>query len=269
MTTSTAPYYKNNRLKQLRAFCQTTQHGSITEAANALFLSQPSVTLQIQALERELGITVFERRGPKINLTPDGEILYQLAAPLVEGIDHIEESFQAHMGDMRKGELNIAAGESTILYVLPDVTKEFSERYPGIRLKLSNVTGRDGLAMLRADEADFAVGSMLDIPDDICYESIITYEPTLITAPEHSLAGKTTITLADIAEYGLILPPRHLSTWRLIELIFNQHNLPLRVALEAGGMGGHQKIRRFKHGCIYCYGYLPNTERHTPHSPPG
>ena len=235
MTTGKAPYYKQNRLKQLRAFCHAAQTGSITEAAESLFLSQPSVTLQIQALERELEITVFERRGPKIKLTPEGDVLYQLARPLVDGIDRLQETFLAHIGSLDGGELNIAAGESTILYVLPDMTKRFADDYPGIRLKLHNVTGRDGLSLVRADEVDFAVGSMLEVPDDIHYEPFVTYEPALITPPDHPLASATTLTLRDIASYGLILPPRHLSTWRIVDLVFSQHDLDFHVALEAGG----------------------------------
>jgi DNA-binding transcriptional LysR family regulator len=97
------------------------------------------------------------------------------------------------------------------------------------------VTGRDGLSMIRADQVDFAIGSMLEVPDDIRYEPIVTYYPALITAKDHPLALKENITLRDISEYGLILPPRHLSTWRIVELVFQQHNLKFKVSLEAGG----------------------------------
>ncbi len=65
-------YYKQNRLKQLRAFCMAARTGSISQAAEKLFLSQPTVTLQIQALERDMNVVLFERRGPKISLTPEG-----------------------------------------------------------------------------------------------------------------------------------------------------------------------------------------------------
>jgi DNA-binding transcriptional LysR family regulator len=207
----------------------------VSEAAEKLFLSQPSVTLQIQALERELGITLFERRGPRIKLTPEGESLYQLAQPLVEGIDKLHETFAAQYGKLESGDLDIAAGESTILYVLPEATKRFAEQYPGIRLKLHNVTGRDGLAMLRADEVDFAVGSMLEVPEDIAYEPVVSFRPALITPLGHPLAKKKHVQLEDITPYGLILPPRHLSTWRIVNLVFTQHNLTYHVALEAGG----------------------------------
>ena len=235
MSSGKAPYYKQNRLKQLRAFCHAAQAGSITEAAEALFLSQPSVTLQIQALERELGITVFERRGPRIKLTPEGQVLYQLASPLVEGIDKLQETFAAHVGNLEHGELNIAAGESTILYVLPEATKRYADDYPGIKLKLHNVTGRDGLALVRADEVDFAVGSMLEVPDDIHYDPVVSYEPMLITPLDHPLAAQDLVRLEDIAPFGLILPPHHLSTWRIVDLVFSQHGLKFKVALEAGG----------------------------------
>jgi DNA-binding transcriptional LysR family regulator len=168
-------------------------------------------------------------------LTPEGEILYRLAAPLVEGMDTLKESFAAHYGQLEEGELNIAAGESTILYILPEPIKQFAELYPKIKLKLHNVTGRDGLAMLRANEADFAVGSMLEVPEDIVYRSTIAYDPMLITALDHPLASKQKIRLEEISPYGLILPPRHLSTWRMVDLVFNQHNIPYHVSLEAGG----------------------------------
>jgi len=228
-------YYKQNRLKQLRAFCFAARTGSISLAAEELFLSQPSVTLQIQALEREMDITLFERRGPNIKLTPEGEILYQLSDPLVEGIDKLQESFAAQYGKLESGELNIAAGESTILYILPEWIKKFAEAYPRIRIKLHNVTGRDGMSMLRADEADFAVGSMLEVPEDISYRPNVTYDTVLITPKDHPLAGRENIRLEEISPYGLILPPRHLSTWGTVKTVFSQHNVAFQVALEAGG----------------------------------
>lgn len=234
-THTTVHYYKQNRLKQLRAFCGSVRAGSITEAAEALFLSQPSVSLQIQALEREFGITLYERRGPTIKLTPDGELLYQLAQPLVEGIDKLQETFAAHYGRLETGELNIAAGESTILNILTGPVKQFAERYPGIRIKLHNVTGRDGLIMLRNDQADFAVGPLLQPTKEFVYRPVVTYHPTLITPLGHPLADKQTVTLEEISVYPLILPPAHLSTWQLVDGAFRQHNLSYNIALEAGG----------------------------------
>ncbi|MBF0265588.1 MAG: LysR family transcriptional regulator [Gammaproteobacteria bacterium] len=235
MTKTPAIYYKQNRLKQLRAFCHVSRTESISEAAEKLFLSQPTVSLQIQALERELDIVLFERRGPRIKLTPEGKLLYELSNSLVDGVDNLHETFSANLGKMESGELNIAAGESTILYILPEFVEEFNRRYPLIHLKLLNVTGRDGMALVREDEADFAVGSMIEEPEDIVYKPIFSYNPVLITALDHPLCEKENITLKDISPYGLILPPHHLSTWRVVDMAFRQQNLSYHVALEAGG----------------------------------
>ncbi|KAB7627510.1 LysR family transcriptional regulator [Alkalilimnicola sp. S0819] len=227
-------YYKHNRVKQLRAFCFAAQSGSISKAAERLYLSQPSVSLQIQALERELGITLFERRGPRIRLTPDGRTLYELALPLVDGIDALPEQFLQRNESLQSGRLDIAAGESSTLYILPELLRDYMHAYPKVRIKLHHVAAKDMLAVLRNDQVDFAVGSMLDLPDDIMYKAVYSYGLSLITPPDHPLARKPEITLEDIAEQDLILPPRHLSTWRMVNLVFQQHSIPYKVRLEVG-----------------------------------
>ena len=228
-------YYKKSRLKKLRAFCVTAQVGNFSKAAAQLNMSQPTISLQIQALEQEFDAILFERKGAKIQLTPEGETLFKLSQPLVQGIDKLQETFTAQYGNMDSGELKLAAGESTILYVLAEPVRQYAAEYPKVHLTLANVTGRDGLAMLHADEVDVAVGSMLEVPDEVIYEPLVTYNPTLIAPLDHPLAKKRKITIQDISNYGLILPPRHLSTWRIVDMVFQQHDLEYKVALEAGG----------------------------------
>lgn len=228
-------YYKHNRLQQLKGFCHAVQTGSISRAAERMFLSQPSVSLQIQALEKELNVTLFERRGPRIRLTPEGQTLYELSLPLLEGLDTLAENFAARRGSLESGELNIAAGESTILYLLPAIVQRFANQYPGIRIRFHNVPGREGLNLLREDAVDFAVGSFGEVPDDITYQPIYAFEQVLITPLDHPLAQKAEISLTDISPYEFILPPRHLNTLSMVELAFQQHNLSLNVRLEAGG----------------------------------
>jgi DNA-binding transcriptional LysR family regulator len=224
-----------NRLRQLRAFCLAAQSGSISRAAERMCLSQPSVSLLIKGLEEKLDSLLFERRGPRIRLTEAGQVLLETALPVVEAMDQIPDRFATRLGAVRSGTLDIAAGESTILYLLPDYVKRYTDRYPQVRLRLHNVTGRDGLKMLRNGEVDFAVGSMFEMPDDIAYLPIFTYDPMLIAAPDHPLARRSRVTLEDISPHGLILPPRHLSTWRIVDLVFHQHGLDYQVVLEAGG----------------------------------
>lgn len=230
-----ARQYKHNRLQQLRGFCHAARTGSVSKAAEALNLSQPSVSLQIQALERELGVTLFERRGPRIKLTPDGRALYEIAASLVDGIDSLHHTFRTRREGLESGRLDIAAGESTILYILPEFIRRFSAAHPGVELHLHNVTGQQGLEMLRADKVDFAVGSLIDVPKDILYLPAFEYHPRLITPLDHPLARKKRVTLKDVSQYPLILPPRNLTTWRMVDLAFQEHHLTYDVKLEAGG----------------------------------
>ena len=112
-----------NRLRRLRSFCYAAQTGSISRAAEQAMLSQPSVSLQIQALELEFKAKLFQRRGPKILLTPEGQALYKLAWPLVDAVDSLTATFHASQSGIESGRLTIAAGESTILYILPETIK--------------------------------------------------------------------------------------------------------------------------------------------------
>jgi DNA-binding transcriptional LysR family regulator len=228
-------YYKGSRLKQLRAFCMTAKLGTLSRAAEALFLSQPSISLQIAALERDYGKHLMERTGRRVTLTPEGEMLYELALPLIENLDSLDQQFKGRLLGMDAGELNIAAGSSTIHYLLPALVQAFREKYPEVRLQLHNVTGSDGLAMLRSDQVDFAVGSMLDVPGDLAWEPVYAFDPMLIAPINHPLAAKADIKLQDLSPYGLILPPKRLTTYRLVDLIFQQARVPYTVAIEVGG----------------------------------
>jgi DNA-binding transcriptional LysR family regulator len=228
-------YYKGNRLKQLRALCYTARLGTLSLAAEALFLSQPAVSLQLAALEKELGVRLIERSGRRVQLTREGTMLYDLARPLVEGLEAVDREFRAQLGGLDAGELNIAAGASTIQYLLPPLVRAYREKYPDVRLQLSNVTGRDGLALLRSDAVDFAVGSMIDVPNDVSYEPVYHFDPMLIAPLDHPLAQRREVRLEELSPYGLILPPRRLTTFRLVDLIFQQRRVPYHVAIEVGG----------------------------------
>lgn len=227
--------YKSDRLKPLRAFCQVARLGSVSRAAEALYVSQPAITLQLQALERELGVRLFERVGRRLTPTREGDALYELARPLVEGLDALPATFREQIRGLDAGELHVAAGSSTILYLLPKIVEAYRAAHPEVKLVLHNVTGAGGLDLLRSDGVDLAVGSMLDVPGDLAYAPVYRFDPMLITPPDHPLAAKDTLTLEDLSPYGLILPPKRLTTYRLVDLVFQQNRVPYTVALEVGG----------------------------------
>jgi DNA-binding transcriptional LysR family regulator len=239
---ATTTRYKQNRLQQLRGFIYAARTKSISQAAKKLSLSQPSVSLQIKALEQELGTELFQRRGPRISLTHDGQRLLELARPLVEAIDGLEDAFSSLRESADRGTVNIAAGGSTIQYLLPPFVEKYTREHPLVDVRLHNVTGKAGLELLREGDVDFAIGPMPDAPADITFHPLVTYEPMLITRLDHPLASKKQPTLKDIANYPLILPPKNLSTHRVVESVFAEQELAHDVKLE---VGGYDVIKRY------------------------
>lgn len=228
-------YYKQNRLKQLRAFCYAAQLKSMSRAAEQMFLSQPSVSLLVQSLEKDLDQKLFVRKGPRIELTPEGNTLFEMSLPLVEGLETLPESFEEKCKNSITGNLNIAAVEAIILYTLPDIIKRYTQSFPDIHIKLDNGSAATGVEKVRNGEVDFAIGSTLNVPDDVLYIPIYTFEPVLITPIGHPLLKNKNLNMYDISQYGLILSPQHMSTWQMVDLVFKQNNVDYKVKLEAGG----------------------------------
>ena len=226
--------YRNDRLRQLRAFCFTAEAGSISRAAERLGLTQPSVSLQIQALERELETVLFERRGPKIRLTPEGEQLYAEAHHLVEGIDGLTWRFSEGNRPLDSGRIDIGAGETSTLYLLPATLERFMQTHPNVRVRLHHLSVNELIEALRHDHVDFAVGAILDMPDQLRYRAIYSHGLSLITPPDHPLARRDVITMRDLAGQDFVIPPQNMTTWRLISLVFQQHALQFEVRLEVG-----------------------------------
>ncbi len=228
-------YYKQNRLKQLRAFCYAAQFKSMSRAAEKMFLSQPSISVLIQSLEKDFDQKLFLRKGPRIELTAEGSTLFEMSLPLVEGLETLPESFEEKCKHSIVGNLNIAAVEAIILYTLPDIIKRYTQSFPDIHIKLNNGSAASGVEKVRNGEVDFAISSTLNVPDDVLYIPIYTFEPVLITPIGHPLLKNNNLNIHDISQYGLILSPQHMSTWQMVDLVFKQNNVDYKVNLEAGG----------------------------------
>src|ERR1700720_3859210 len=85
--------YKQNRCQQLRGFCYAAAEGSISKAAKRMGRSQPTVSQQIQSLEGEMAVKLFARQGSRILLTHEGELLFEMAMPLIEQLESLDEQF--------------------------------------------------------------------------------------------------------------------------------------------------------------------------------
>lgn len=226
--------YQGNRPAQLRAFLATAKLGSLSRAAQALSLSQPSISLQLSALERELGCSLLTRgRRRRIGLTTEGQALFELARPLIDGLDGIDAQFRSRpIKDDDADELRIAAGATAIRHLLPALIDAYRGAHPKVRVQLRHASSEEGLALLRSGDVELAFGSWLDVAADTQFTRMIESDPMLITPRDHPLANKKDVQPRDIAAYGLILPAQRRSSYRLIDLMFRQHGLSFHVALE-------------------------------------
>ena len=227
--------YKQNRVQQLRGFCYAASSGSISKAAKRIALSQPAVSQQIHGLELELETVLLVRRGARMELTHDGELLFEMAMPLIEELEHLDDEFRQRRSEVDEGHIEIAAGLSTILYFLPQYVDVFRRAHPKIEVRLQNVTGIEGMERLRTGLVDFAVGPLMSVPADIEFHPVVTYDPVVITCLGHPLVYKEKLSLQEISSYPLILPPRNLSTWTMVDSTFKKHGLSYQVAMEVGG----------------------------------
>jgi len=222
--------------KQLKAFCLTHQLANLSKAGRELGMSQPAISLLIKSLEARLQTRLFERRGPKLSTTKNGEHLYTLALPIVKALDELPDKFANLHGNVNSGSLNIAAGESTTLYLLPKYISSFKRQYEQVKLNIQSSDGRDPFELLRRGEIDFLIGTVNDsLPNDISYTSVFSYRIMLITPPEHELANQAEISIEDIGRYPLIMPPKSQAVRNTIEKIFSEHGVNYTVAIEASG----------------------------------
>ena len=108
-------------IQQVRSFLAAARLGGIAKAAEAIHRTQPAVTSAVKALERELGVKLFERRGRRVALTPAGEALATEAGPALDRWEGLKERLAERLEGEVQGTLRIGGGESSILYLLPAI----------------------------------------------------------------------------------------------------------------------------------------------------
>ena len=226
----------NITLQQLKGFVTVARLLSFSKAARRTYVSQPAISLQIKALEEQLGAPLFERSGgSKIRLTEKGEMLRDIAEPLVHELQSLKKRFNEMQEAEVKGPLRIATHSSVMMYLLPDVIKEFKERFPACVLSVLNRGRQDIVSMLENDEVDIGITSLTDIPKAINYEVFARFKRLLIAPKRHPLSIKARISLQDIAGTPLLLPPKGSNTRAVVDRAFAGQGLSYSLAMETTG----------------------------------
>ena len=231
-------YHKRDRLRQLRAFCHAARLGSITQAAVYLGLSQPAVSLHVRELENELEAILFDRGGAGISLTSAGESLYELAKPLVQGMDELSVNFMERVDDSVSGRLQVGASVAGAGFILPPYVKQFREQYPAIRLWVRTCILSEGAKLLLDDEVEFLLNVKEVYPQDALeYRELLRYDIVLITSLGHPLAGRSTVSPDEAAAWPAIVPPAGTSSRQFGETAAQRFGVDVNAVIEVGGWG--------------------------------
>ncbi|HAV35621.1 CysB family HTH-type transcriptional regulator [Massilia sp.] len=222
-------------LHQLRFVREAVrQNFNLTDAAKALFTSQPGVSKAIIELEEELGVDIFTRHGKRIRgLTEPGRLVLASVELIMQEIDSLKrigKEYAAH----DSGSFTIATTHTQARYMLPKVVQAFMGKFPKVRLSLLQGNPKQIADMVKNGQADLAIATesiaavdgLITLP---CYQ----WEHVLVVPPEHELLRSKAVALDEIARYPLITYDAAFAGRSKIDHAFNLRELKPDVLLEA------------------------------------
>ena len=193
-------------LQQLRYFGEVVRHDlNISRAAEALRISQPGLSRQLQLLERELAVELFVRNRKRlVRLSPAGTEIHRLSMHTLESARNIHEAAREHAGEHR-GTLTIATTHTQARYALPGVIRRFAERYPQVQLSLRQGTPTDVSSLVASGRADLSIATEpIEKPAELVLLPCYQLQRVVLTPAKHPLLRVKRLTLEKLAAYPLI-----------------------------------------------------------------
>ncbi len=241
-------------LHTLRIFTKVAKLGSITEAANLLHISQPAVTAQVRKLEQEIGVKLITGKGRGIQLTSEGEFLYEQGLRLFHLEEQIDEKWKTFLE--KKEKVQIASSYISTNYILPPIIAGYKLENPDIDVYVSLGNVQSVERRVLNYEADFGFVVQSNIGhEDLHFEKILTIPFWFVVHPTHPLANKE-VSIFDLSEHGFIYRERGSSTLDLLEAIFYTHNCPLpKFGLQMQGLLESLKVVEAGYGMTLAPSY--------------
>lgn len=232
-----------------KTFYYVGKCGSITSAAKALYVTQPSVSHAIQTLERELDCRLLIRSPKGVELTPEGKQLYQSVAKACETIFKAEQKLEASK-NLSEGLITIGASETTLHHFLMPYLADFRKNYPNIRLKLFNSSTPQMIHSLLNGTTDFAV-LIMDRnyrQEELSVTHLSDFQDYFIAGNDFSRLKDCRISLEELLNYPLVSMEKSTLTRNFFDQVFASHGLDpepdielattdLIVPVVAGGLG--------------------------------
>jgi DNA-binding transcriptional LysR family regulator len=231
-----SPLERRITLHQLRIFKTVVNQGGVTRAADALSLSQPAVTHQIQALSRALGQPLFHRGRRSLELTPVGAALAERAGRILALVRETGEALDDLAG-LRSGSVRIAGDTTVGIYVLPDALAAFRSEHPDIELSLEVVNRKRVRELLLSGDVDLGVAGRLWEDDVLDAEPFIENELACFSAPDHPLVSREPLEPAHLLDGPLLLREPGSGTRESAEEILRAHGVDPQPAMQMASNG--------------------------------
>ena len=192
-------------LDQLHTFLEIVRLKSFSKAAQTCYRTQPAISAQVRQLEQDLNTTLFERLGTRISLTAAGKIFAEYAEQILQLRRRAQEVIN-ELERVPRGEIIIAANEATCIYVLPSVFSEYKKQFPNVQLHVDRSYGSRVVAAVLDNLADFGITQLPAAEKKLQVVKIYSDEIMLLLPAGHPLAGRVSVTAADMIGHPLLLP---------------------------------------------------------------
>lgn len=225
---------------QLETFLQVARLSSFSRAAERRFRTQPAISAQIRALEEEVNVRLLDRTGGKVSITASGKVFLQFAEDLLQARRAMQIQL-AELDRVPRGAIIIGANEATCLYILPEVFAEFKKQYAGVNITINRSEHARIMEQVIEQSADFGIVSLPVTDTRLTVVPIHKDELVAITAPGHKLSSQETATVAEIAEFPLLIPQSG-RTRDALESALNERRLKPSISME---LDSSELMKRF------------------------
>jgi LysR family transcriptional regulator, transcriptional activator of the cysJI operon len=227
---------------KLRVFCAVAETKSFSKASELIHLTQPAVSLQIQAMEELYETRLFDRSGNSINLTPAGEILYKRAKEILALYAEAQQNISEITGAI-KGSLSIGASSTIGNYLLPHIIAAFKKKVPQVNISLVVSNTKIITERLNAGEIDIALVEGDVSKQRFSVEPLISDELVVIMSPAHPWAERRSLSAIELTKEPLILREEGSGTRQIILKHLEEHGLKLDQLKIALVMGSTEAIK--------------------------
>lgn len=192
------------QLKDLKILVEIAEQQSFTKAADLLYIAQPSLSKSIQKLEKELNVTLFDRSNRKIRLTDAGMIVYKKSKEVLSTLDSMVVSLD-ELSDLVTGHLKIGLPQLIGTFFFPKIAREYSTKYPGVKLEIKEEGGLITEKLVEKGELDIGFVVLPVNNNDLATTIIYQDRFVLCVSTQHLLANRSSISLEDLKEESFIL----------------------------------------------------------------